>query len=41
MGPISLTVPGTSAASFDIRVKVDDFNGNQSVPVCNTVSLVQ
>ena len=40
-GPISLTVAGSSPASFDIRIKVDDFNGGQSAPVCNTVSLVQ
>jgi hypothetical protein len=40
-GPLVLTISGTTPASFDIRVKVDDVAGNQSLPVCNTVSLVQ
>lgn len=40
-GPLLLTVSGSTPASFDIRVKVDDVAGGQSVPVCNTVTLVQ
>lgn len=40
-GPVLLTVAGSSPASFDVRVKVDDVAGGQSQPVCNTVSLVQ
>jgi hypothetical protein len=40
-GPLLLTVSGSTPASFDIRVKVDDVAGGQSIPVCRTVTLVQ
>jgi hypothetical protein len=42
-GDVDFTVSNMSVmtqASYDVRVKVTDVAGNQSVPMCNTITLL-